>query len=84
MITQPDDVLFESSDAGLSDTSPEDAPPAPRPSLSNPQLLDAMADAEKFRGMYLSLTRKAVMAYESCGKANSVIRLRTDLAAVAL
>ncbi|KAL7418808.1 hypothetical protein Q5752_006492 [Cryptotrichosporon argae] len=80
-----DDVLFESSDAGSDIASP--APPAEsrfRPKLSNPILVDALQDGPAYRALYLDLTRKAVTAYEACGKINSAIRLKADLAALAL
>nr|XP_031863557.1 uncharacterized protein CI109_000809 [Kwoniella shandongensis]KAA5530629.1 hypothetical protein CI109_000809 [Kwoniella shandongensis] len=78
-----DDVLFESSDNGMSDDG-DPQPPSKRPSLSNKQLLEAISNTESFRSLYLGLTKKAVQAYEACGKVNSVIRLKADLAAVAL
>ncbi|KAK8845493.1 hypothetical protein IAR55_006206 [Kwoniella newhampshirensis] len=78
-----DDVLFESSSNGMSDDeNPE--PPSSRPDLSNKQLLGAISDTETFRRLYLDLTNKAIQAYEACGKVNSVVRLKTDLAALAL
>jgi len=76
-------VLFESSDNGLSDTSEEHAAVG-RPTLSNPQLLDAIGDGNNFRALYTTLTRRAIVAYDSCNKANSIIRLKADLAALAL
>jgi hypothetical protein len=83
IIALTDDVLFESSDAGMSDTA-DDFSTGSRPSLSNKQLLEAMSDVARFRSLYLNLTKKAVIAYESCGKANSVVRLKADLAALAM
>lgn len=83
-----DDVLFESSSVGSKDEDDTAAKGADyndgRPSISNRQLLDAMADVTRFRSLYLSLTKKAIMAYEACGKINSVIRLKADLAGLAL
>jgi hypothetical protein len=43
-----------------------------------------MSDVKKFRNLYLSMTKKALLAYEACGKVNSVVRLKADLAALAL
>ncbi|ORY22633.1 hypothetical protein BCR39DRAFT_551248 [Naematelia encephala] len=83
LVVPTDDVLFESSDAGMSDQE-ESEPPVSRPNMSNRQLLDAVDDETKFRTLYLNLTNKAIMAYEACGKINSVIRPKTDLVALAL
>ncbi|WVR03511.1 hypothetical protein IAU60_000502 [Kwoniella sp. DSM 27419] len=82
------DVLFESSSNGLSDDedlahSPEQAQ-GERPALTNEQLIDAQNDEKNCRALYLSLTRKTIKAYEACGKINSVVRLKADLAALAL
>lgn len=80
-----DDVLFESSDNGLSDSGDAHSDGiAARPSMSNPQLVEALADVQVFRNLYLNLTKKAIMAYEACGKANANIRLKADLAGLAL
>jgi hypothetical protein len=79
-----DDVLFESSDNGQSDFSDDETAPTERHSLSNPQLIDAIADGNNFRALYSTLTKRAIVAYDSCNKANSIIRLKTDLAALAL
>lgn len=87
-VIQPsDDILFESSDHGDDPVDPDgnlDHPERSRPRLSNQQLLDAMSDQVKFKGLYLNLTKKAIMAYEACGKVNSVIRLKADLVGLAL
>jgi hypothetical protein len=61
-----------------------DPEPTSRPSLSNDQLVDAKANGTNFRSLYLSLTKKAMMAYEACGKVNSMVRLRANLAGLAL
>lgn len=82
-MTPTDDVLFESSSVDGSDPADEEAV-APRAGISNHQLTEALGDVQKFRGLYLALTKKAILAYEQCGKANSVIRLKADLAALAL
>jgi len=85
LINTSDDVLFESSDNGMDGEAPTgNDEPATRPSVSNQQLVEAMADVIQFRNLYLSLTKKAMMAYEACGKANSVLRLEADLAGLAL
>jgi hypothetical protein len=83
LLTATDDVLFESSETG---SQPDEAETEtqPRPQMSNRQLVEAKTDAQKFRDLYISLTEKAIAAYEACGKVNSIIRLRTDLAALAL
>lgn len=83
LLLATDDVLFESSETGSLPDEPE-AEVHPRPRLSNAQLVKAMEDAGEFRKLYISLTEKAILAYEACGKVNSIIRLRTDLAALAL
>lgn len=82
---QTDDVLFESSDNGLSDDG-HDAEIAAhaRPTLSNRQLVDAMGDVKKYQNLYLGMTKKAMLAYEACGKVNSVVRLKADLVALAM
>ncbi|RXK36754.1 hypothetical protein M231_05989 [Tremella mesenterica] len=82
LVTAQEDVLFESSDAGISDSAQADD--HPRPVLSNQPFIEALADETKCRNLYLTLTKKAIMAYEACGKVNSVIRLKADLAALAL
>lgn len=86
LATQSDDVLFESSDNGLSDEddAEDDTIQPERLKLSNKQLVEAMSDVKKFRNLYLGMTKKAMSAYEACGKVNSVIRLKADLAALAL
>jgi hypothetical protein len=78
-----DDVLFESSDNGLSDHPDEEGLPE-RPDLSNSQLLEAIANKDNFLALYQTLTKRAIAAYEACNKANSTIRLKADLAALAL
>ncbi|ORX34725.1 trafficking protein particle complex subunit 10 [Kockovaella imperatae] len=80
--TAADNVLFESSESGS--TNGEAVHSEPRSTLSNRLLLDAMKDTRTYREMYAHLTRKAVSAYEACGKHNSVIRLKADLATLAL
>ena len=52
--------------------------------MSNKQLVQAKNDANVFMELYTTLTKKAILAYEACGKVNSIIRLKTDLAALAL
>lgn len=78
-----DDVLFESSDNGMSDSPAMDTE-QPRPSLSNRQLLEAMANKGNFNALYIALTKRAIAAYDACHKANSTVRLHADLAALAL
>jgi hypothetical protein len=83
LLTIADDVLFESSETGsLPDEGEADS--HPRQQISNTQLVQAKNDAEVFRELYTTLTKKAILAYEACGKINSIIRLKTDLAALAL
>ncbi|WVQ93773.1 hypothetical protein IAU59_000851 [Kwoniella sp. CBS 9459] len=82
------ELLFESSSNGLSDDeelahSPQHCQDE-RPVLSNEQIIEAQRDQGNCRALYLGLTRKTVKAYEACGKVNSVIRLKADLAALAL
>lgn len=56
----------------------------PRPTVSNPQLVDAMADVRNYRNLYAILTKRAIVAYEACGKVNSALRLKADLAGLSL
>lgn len=88
IIPQSDDVLFETFDADDSEVpeaaSTGTAPSRPRSTISNQHLLDAKSDPGRFRNLYLTLTKKAIQAYDACGKANSVIRLKADLVALAL
>jgi len=85
MVSTSDDVLFECSDSGVdNDDNAKVDEPASRGTVSNRQLAEAMADVIKFRNLYLTLTKKAIIAYEACCKANSVLRLKTDLAGLAL
>lgn len=83
LLTVADDVLFESSETGSLPDEGEMEPHS-RQQMSNRQLVQARDDAEVFRELYTTLTKKAIMAYEACGKVNSIIRLKTDLAALAL
>jgi hypothetical protein len=83
LLSAADDVLFESSETGSLPDEPE-AEVHARAKISNAQLVHAMADVTAFRALYISLTEKAILAYEACGKINSLVRLRTDLAALAL
>ena len=77
-----DDVLFESSDTGSND---EREPQSEiKQNLSSQQLLAAIANKANFLALYTTLTKRAMIAYEACHKANSVIRLKADLAALAL
>jgi hypothetical protein len=78
-----DDVLFESSDAGLSDTTPS-SPSSLRPLISSLPILEAISNPQSLHNLYLNLTQKTIAAYEACGKTNSIIRLRADLAGLAL
>jgi hypothetical protein len=77
-----DDVLFESSETGSTD-EPEQ-PTSDKQQLSSQQLLAAIANKANFQALYTTLTKRAMAAYEACHKANSVIRLKADLAALAL
>nr|XP_019048846.1 hypothetical protein I302_02625 [Kwoniella bestiolae CBS 10118]OCF27776.1 hypothetical protein I302_02625 [Kwoniella bestiolae CBS 10118] len=91
-LAEEESVLFESSSNGISDDEElQHTPIAPahptsdeRPVLSNEQLIDAQKDKDNCRSLYLGLTKKTIKAYEACGKINSVIRLKADLAALAL
>ena len=85
LVTSSDDILFESSDNGSDNDAPQGAEvPPPGRSISNSQLLEAMEDVSKFRNLFVTLTKKTIMAYEACGKANSILRLKADLAGLAL
>lgn len=77
-----DDVLFESSDTG-SNAGDHDEGPS-RPVISNDTIVAALKDRTTFLSLYEDLTRQALSAYEACGKGNSTVRLKTDLAAIAL
>nr|XP_019014675.1 uncharacterized protein I206_00759 [Kwoniella pini CBS 10737]OCF53456.1 hypothetical protein I206_00759 [Kwoniella pini CBS 10737] len=90
-LSEEEDVLFETTSNGLSDDeelqhtpSNNQGSPTERPELSNEQLIDAQKDQNNCRSLYLGLTQKTIKAYGSCGKVNSVIRLKADLAALAL
>ena len=83
LLTAADDVLFESSETGSLPDEGE-AETHPRQQMSNRQLVEAKNNDSIFRELYTSLTDKAILAYEACAKVNSIIRLRTDLAALAL
>lgn len=78
-----DDVLFESSETG-SNPDESEIVPDKRGEISNTQLIEAKRDPVVFASLYVNLTKKAIMAYEACGKINSVIRLNTDLVALSL
>lgn len=85
LIQPTDDILFESSDAGLSDTDDLSSPTTlSRPQLSSPAITEAMANPKNLQNLYQILTKRAIAAYEACGKRNSIIRLRADLAGLAL
>ena len=85
LVVSSDDVLFESSDDGMDGEKPAQSDEIPaRKMVSSKQLVEAMADVTKFRTLYLTQTKKAILAYEACGKINSVIRLKADLAGLAL
>lgn len=83
LLEPSDDVLFESSETG-SNPDQSDVVPDKRGEISNTQLIEAKRDSAVFASLYVNLTKKAIMAYEACGKINSVIRLKTDLVALAL
>lgn len=83
LLEPTDDVLFESSETGSNPDQP-DTEVYKRGEISNTQLIEAKRDAVKFRTLYTNLTKKAILAYEACGKVNSVVRLKLDLAALAL
>ncbi|WOO84693.1 Trafficking protein particle complex subunit 10 [Vanrija pseudolonga] len=76
-----DDVLFE--DSAENGDSKESAEPKPRPPLTNRTIIYALESPEAFKALYEDLTRSALSAYEACGKLNSAIRLKVDLAALA-
>jgi hypothetical protein len=90
LITQSDDVLFDTSDAGISDNgeyrmSGEGKPSgARRAGPSSPILAEAIADPAKLKALYRSTTATALTAYAACGKVNSGLQLKVDLAALAL
>jgi hypothetical protein len=83
LTTPNEDVLFESSDNGLSESGDVE-PSTLRPSLSNQQLLNAIEHVDNFRALYFTLTKRTISAYEACGKGNSVVRLKADIAALAM
>jgi len=67
----------------------EDGQPIPkhagaRPPLSNRTFVAALESQEAYLELYSKLTTDALEAYSACGKGNSAVRLKTDLAALAL
>lgn len=56
---------------------------ADRP-LSNQVFVEALKSKDTFIRLYIDLTNQALQAYEACGKVNSAVRLKADLAALAL
>lgn len=72
------------SDNGETTVAQGDGDKSGRAKPSNPHFVDALSDESRFRALYLASTRKAMAAYEACGKLNSVIRLKTDLVALAM
>lgn len=76
-----DDVLFE--DSAENGDAKEPAETKPRPPLTNRTIIYALESPEAFKALYEDLTRSALSAYEACGKLNSAIRLKVDLAALA-
>lgn len=55
-----------------------------RASLSNKTITAAIESKEKFLELYKKLTNEALDAYQACGKGNSAVRLKADLAALAM
>lgn len=58
--------------------------PLPKPPLSNEVLVGALQSQESFLQLFANLTEQALAAYEACGKVNSAVRLKTDLAALSM
>lgn len=54
------------------------------PPLSNQTFIAALGSREAYLDLYSKLTTDALEAYAACGKVNSAVRLKTDLAALAL
>ncbi|TXT05006.1 hypothetical protein VHUM_03826 [Vanrija humicola] len=77
----PDAVLFEDSAENGDGRTPAEI--KPRPTLTNRTIIYALESPEAFKALYADLTRSALSAYEACGKLNSAIRLKVDLAALA-
>ena len=94
LILQSDDILFDTSDAGMSDNGDRKVSmdgaarkgqtDSVRAGPSNAKLVEAFKDAAKLRALYTASTKTALAAYEACGKVNSGLRLKVDLAALAL
>lgn len=75
-------MIFESSETG-SDAGEGDPGP-PRPVISNATIVAALNDKETYLSLYEDMTTQALEAYQACGKGNSIVRLKADLASVAL
>jgi hypothetical protein len=58
--------------------------PGSQPPLSNQTFVNALESQEAYLELYSKLTTDALEAYSACGKGNSAIRLKADLAALAL
>lgn len=52
--------------------------------LSNQVFVEALKSKDDYIRLYIDLTNQALQAYEACGKVNSAVRLKADLAALAL
>ncbi|CAK9779681.1 hypothetical protein CC85DRAFT_273697 [Cutaneotrichosporon oleaginosum] len=78
-----DEKLYAASETG-SIVNPDADPASPRPALSNQTFMDAIKNEEVFFNLYEDYSRQALQAYQSCGKVNSMIRIKTGLAALAL
>lgn len=77
-------AALKNSDMLFKKTVDGDAPKfADRP-LSNPVFVETLKSKDTFTQLYIDLTNQALQAYEACGKVNSAVRLKTDLAALAL
>lgn len=77
-----DEKLYAASETG-SIVNPDAEPASPRPGLSNQTFMDAIKSEEIFFNLYEDYSRQALQAYQACGKVNSMIRIKTGLAALA-
>lgn len=77
-----DERLYASSETG-SVADPDTDPASPRPTLSNQTFVDALKSTEVYFNLYEELCRQALQAYQACSKVNSMIRIKSGLAALA-
>lgn len=77
-------TALKNSDMLFSKPVDGDAPKYADRQLSNQVFVEALKSKETYTRLYIDLTQEALKAYEACGKVNSAVRLKADLAALAL